>query len=640
MYNFSQIRSGLSNSAFAVLLIASAVVVIPAYGIGFSLPILMIVGLLGTLSASLLLFNRVQVVDLLMASLYGKLLLLFLAVLFLSVAWSIAPVMSLMGASVRHQGVLTHGAFLAVSIFTVTLARQSAGRETILRAMIISNLLVVLYGILEMVGLDPLGGYFLKEAFLGRVFSTLGHPNFLGTFIVLTVPFVCLHAYTRRGTNNHLTLILLLFNGVVFIGTGSRSALLGLLSMLLLALLLSRPSIKNAVRSCTVWQGLWCSFLLLVSLLLALLYGSRRFIPDSTIGDTVSARLFMWDAGLRMIIERPFGYGVDTLSLATPRFIGKDLYRYESLTTTVDRLHTLPLDTWMHFGPIGVLLLYTLSFALFRAALHYTGDRKPMVHACMYALCGCHISLLFGFFSLHTALFFWVIVGCLIGLLSGAPLKTFPRIYTSILTKTLLLVSITVVVVSWQWMSARSITSQAELAYAWGDSMDAVYLQQEAVRRFRFDRDQLVEAIEVHLRALEQMPDSDPLHADLSDATDVLLSYLETLTQGNDGMLWLLKAWFSAINGEHETSMLALKRAEPFYLHTITHHRFRAHIFSLLSDTAAVQRERDTLRSLLPEAVWVEGTATRRILRKQHPWLEDYIALPSDRSDSPPRREQ
>ena len=118
----------------------------------------------------------------------------FFAVVFLSPLWSAAPFLSVVGVEPRFEGVIAYVIFFGLALVAGSMVCR--GQEAhLLRAVFWSNAGVVLYGLLQLVRMDPFGSWWEADLFLGRVFSTVGQPNMLAQFLLLTAPFAILAAW-------------------------------------------------------------------------------------------------------------------------------------------------------------------------------------------------------------------------------------------------------------------------------------------------------------------------------------------------------------------------------------------------------------------------------------------------------------
>ncbi|MDD5629772.1 MAG: hypothetical protein PHU21_11950, partial [Elusimicrobia bacterium] len=82
------------------------------------------------------------------------------------------------------HGFLQQECFLLAVIMTLAVFSRRDARQTF-GVILASWSIVVLYGLLQRLGLDP---FIWKGAFGARVFSTMGNPNFLAAFLLVCTP--------------------------------------------------------------------------------------------------------------------------------------------------------------------------------------------------------------------------------------------------------------------------------------------------------------------------------------------------------------------------------------------------------------------------------------------------------------------
>ncbi|MDP7069374.1 MAG: O-antigen ligase family protein [Candidatus Peribacteraceae bacterium] len=596
-----------------------ALTVVPMPTLGFELPKLFVASVFASAVGISMVFGRRRTIDLLMSSGAGKGFLFFIAVTFASALWSVAPLMSVVGVAPRFQGVMAYGAFFTIAIFAAFYVRTNRGLIILEKGILLANLLVICYGVLQMIQIDPVSVLWQSDAFLGRIFSSIGHPNALGQFILLTWPFVI-----RRWTSDRRLLwgVLSILNLAVLLGTVSRSALLAAGVILILASPSIRTWLKSHVAKMQTSQAFILSVLTVLCICIGLLFFSQRFALSTEGGRSTAARGVIWSGVVQMVAEHPIGYGLETLSIVTPRFIGKELYAFESLTTVVDRAHSTPLQLMATLGPLGLLSYYLLVFALLLAVWkRRNSESDTRILAAGAALLGFTIATLFGFPSVASAVFFWVICGMLIGLLTPEAKPRFSPMPSMLLNVSLFCISLFSFLITAQWSHARILHESARQHRIAGDWSGSLELHQQGVLSFPHDRQSIMETAEYHLQDISRIKETSQ-RDDLIHSAEALITLQHHVTNGEDGMAHLLAAWLSALKGDLDTmeSQFALAKAK--LPESIAFHRTAAYVYGLLENQDQVDMHNAKLRGLLPGEFWDEKSQLRRILLKQHRWLE------------------
>jgi len=609
IYKFSQI-------ALWGPMVAITVVVAPISTVGFELPKVLVAASFSLCAAIYLLIKREDTVGVLMGSLPGKFLIGYCVVLLLSLLWSIAPVMSIVGAAPRFQGVAFHVSLVCLTVLFALVSKTTKGLGAIEDAFVISNLLMVGYGVLQMMQMDPLSSLWQSEAFLGRIFSTIGHPNSLGQCILLTSPFLVRRLYrTESRTQKLVWASLCLMNIVVLFGTVSRSAMLALA----LVVLFFVPNILRWCRGCikNVSKITVVTSVLIVLLLVAVgsLFFIGRFSKAPVEARSTSARVVMINSAVHMIQSRPLGYGLETLSLVTPQFIGKDIYAYESLTTIVDRMHSTPLDVLVMLGPLGLVMYYGLICTLLWQLWIKRMEEKGEWHmACLVGIASYSIALLFGFASIASAVLCAALIGLGIGITGNVALV--PRLCSALWNVCMVVCCFAAFAIATQWTLAQLYHASA----AQFEGTRALAYEQQGIMSFTYDRKALMEATEHHIQSYATEHSSE-----LAQSIEVLQEMHRKLTNGHDGVYLLLQSWYLAEQGRDEEARISLQNAEQYLPESITYHRTAIFVAGVLHDEQLAAMHTKKLIKLLPDGFFIEGSEMRRILLKQHPWISAYF---------------
>lgn len=207
----------------------------------------------------------------------------FIVLLFsgLTLFWSVDPSWSFWGSSFRQISLYNELFFvlwLVLMFWNLTIMKNNKKQlKRLLLTISFSSLVVSLYAVLQYFGIDFLT--WQEPAYLtGRSMSTLGQPNFLASFLLLTIPISFYLIYKNKNIWFRCFFIfssLLQILALVF--SGSRGAWLGLLCALFLVTLFYKKSRKVSL--------IVFSFLLFLVLVLSLGNNvfSKRFRTDLTL---------------------------------------------------------------------------------------------------------------------------------------------------------------------------------------------------------------------------------------------------------------------------------------------------------------------------------------------------------------------
>lgn len=298
-------------------------------------------------------------------------IVLFLMATATSTIFSIAPHDSFWGSAERATGVW----FLFHLVLLYGLFRTTADKRTwdwLMHSTILSTLLISGYGIAQHFGFDF---FAYEEPFrlFGvhgpvRVFATLGHPNFLGSYLAIVLPIIVRTFFAPPARRWRI------FAGLsagaaclAILWTYSRGAWIAAVVGVLCFLVLRQPRTRLWYTRSTIIGGLLTVSMLTVLLVFGPTWriSQQPFVArlgsltDMSRGSNL-ARLNEWRHALTLIPERPwFGFGAETYYTYAEHRI-KDQREHnrdyqEPDASIADRLHTLPLDLLWSYGIIGLL---------------------------------------------------------------------------------------------------------------------------------------------------------------------------------------------------------------------------------------------------------------------------------------------
>ena len=96
---------------------------------------------------------------------------------------------SLWGSHGRQQGLWTHASYLVVFVVAATRLRSALQLQRLVSVLLLGSLPVVLYGVFQEFGLDPVRTSGSPDTLQWPVWSTFGQHVFFGSYLVLLIPF-------------------------------------------------------------------------------------------------------------------------------------------------------------------------------------------------------------------------------------------------------------------------------------------------------------------------------------------------------------------------------------------------------------------------------------------------------------------
>ena len=333
-------------------------------------------------------------------------ILVFGLVTILATAASITPAISFWGSYFRKAGLLT---LICWILFFLIVAQQIRNRTQLLRAvytLLLSSGIVSLLGILQCLFPDVMLRV-IHSMYTGRVFSTVGNPLFLSSFLAMAIPLnLALIVYSwskrkeRRKTGILIGLVILLTLQLwcLWLAQYSITILLYIIAPIIFIILLGIVKRKRLILSLGAASLL--ALVIVAGLLMAplLLSGTSVETPEpedlesvpisEDIGlHSLGLRIQYWRSTVDIVLESPevpfsndrlhdfrrlIGYGPETFIVTFQLVFPEELkteYTYRSELVDHPHNHYLYLPATM--GLLGLMSFLSILAVFFYLCLRY-----------------------------------------------------------------------------------------------------------------------------------------------------------------------------------------------------------------------------------------------------------------------------
>lgn len=338
--------------------------------------------------------------------------LIFLIWILLTAILGLSWQNSFWGSYFRMQGILTWTCYGLLFFISGKILDNNHFRKMISLAILISSSVAAFIATFQFVSLWFFGNT-SQLLYSGRVISTFGQPNFLGAFLVMSLPFTWYLFKQITGLTKVFVALGFIITILGIISTFSRSAYVG---FILLALIWGIYHYRLLLAVITFLIVL---FALLANLFPKLVYQEwYRFQVDTTSKWTAENRLVIVQKSIKLIDQKPLtGYGLENFSLAFPSVITtKDLGLKDIV---VDSSHNLFLDLVVQLGLVGLILFLTLiSSTIIAGIKHLKSASLENRDFTKTAICAVFAFLIIHQFSpvsIVPAVLFWLSLGIING---------------------------------------------------------------------------------------------------------------------------------------------------------------------------------------------------------------------------------
>lgn len=297
-------------------------------------------------------------------------------------------------------------------------ARINRNLRRLVIAILASSSLVSLYGILQFWGFDfltwPEPPFITK-----RTFSSFGQPNFLASWLLLTIPLSFYFLIKNRGLIKKLwPAIILALQFLCLFFTASRAAWVGLfLSAAIFILLYLWQRFKWSKS-----KKIFISFLAILLIFVASLGVDR--LSDGRLSEmfkfqsgSVAIRLRFWSLSLPAISQHPIlGWGLENYSQVFLKAYQPDWGVDGNVNAYTDRAHNLLLDILLAGGLLGLLAWLGLFYFIWRLIKDNlrSGDNALLNRSLAFAILSYLLSLAFGFSFVSGNVYFFALLAVLV----------------------------------------------------------------------------------------------------------------------------------------------------------------------------------------------------------------------------------
>lgn len=300
----------------------------------------------------------------------------YLTLVLISTFFALNPQLAIFGSKARKDGLVT----MMFYVVAYSIGRQMRIKESFLKVLGISIALVSTFALMQSFQIDPDFLELYPESWKGLAFASMGNPNFLGSYLVLALPFPMFLYLLRR---KHLGLVLYSMAFFALLATRTRGSWIGALIGWVVMIYLCKKQEKK--------PKVFFKRVLILALVSLLLFGLFLALSDEVVLTKILAmftdfrlimtrpedadmagtnRFYIWKRCIELIKERPiFGYGVENMSVAMRNefhdMIVKDWGRFRNW----DKAHNEYLNIAVASGIPSLIMYLGFTITVIRKGL-------------------------------------------------------------------------------------------------------------------------------------------------------------------------------------------------------------------------------------------------------------------------------
>lgn len=427
LHSYEIRNSKLDNIAKVTVILALSVipaVFVPLGGTTdhFYLPKVAAMIILALSFLAVLAINKIRFKDIVQKDRINISLFIYFILLAASVYAAENKVFAIIGVPGRWEGLLT----ITLYMFLFITARlYLVPDEGLFKIILVTAIIVSIYGILQTMNFDPFPRDVLRENWSKRAFSTMGNPNFLGSYIVLIIP-TSIYFYIIKKNITGLTAYAILF--YCLLSTGTRGAWLGTIASIMAFAAIHYMYFRYSKGEFTRYIILLVITILLLALynfntegafidrFLSIARDANEFLTKGDRADYSGAnRGFIWKRVAELIKKRPLaGYGIENLGEAFKKYYTKDMIELWNEVRYLDKAHNEYLHIAVTSGIPSLLVYLTFISQIILKGLFRLKNCKTAL-LILSSVIGYMTAAFFNISVVSVAYVYWIFLGLLAG---------------------------------------------------------------------------------------------------------------------------------------------------------------------------------------------------------------------------------
>ena len=357
--------------------------------------------------------------------------LFFLGFIVVSVFFASDKYTALWGYVWDYEGLFSFLSYFIIFYVGFLVFRKTEHIRQLFKYLSFPLLLVSLYAIFQYLFDWQLMDW-MQQTEIRRATSFLGHPSYLGIYLLLLIPNIY---YLARDVSIHkywrlFYVFCSLLALVSLLLSFSRGAWVAFAALIFISLLFNIKLIRKIINTHSkITVGL-VILILLFSILfffgfiangfLSLIGQRLMSIVDPT-SATTQVRSVLYRQSLLLLKDNwLLGIGPDNFTYVVPQYFLKYWYIFRAMVA--DKAHNQILDYWISFGLGGIISYLTFLFFFFRTLFKVKGKMilsdKRLIEGLLLSIVAYLVAVQFHYSTIDLAPLFWLFVGAGLGIVA------------------------------------------------------------------------------------------------------------------------------------------------------------------------------------------------------------------------------
>lgn len=348
----------------------------------------------------------------------NKTLLIYFCLLLSSLFFTNNLNNAIYGSPGRVEGLITISMYMMLFLIGRYFSKLN---DKLFIAVMVTAVIISIYGIMQYFGFDIFPRDDFRVNWTSSAFSTMGNPNFLGSYLVLMIPVSIYFYIIKKNNVGILCYAILLF---CLLATRTRGSWLGAIVSIICFIVLHFIFYKHSKDEMKRYIFLIIISVIIISIFNFLSDGAllsrfitisldaKEFLGSGEKSDYAgSHRGFIWKRVIELIKMRPLtGYGIENLGETFEKYYSQDMIEFWGEIRNVDRTHNEYLHIAVTTGLPSLIAYSSFVGLILKSGLKKINNNKFALMLCS-SVVGYLAAAFFNISVVSVAYIYWIFLG-------------------------------------------------------------------------------------------------------------------------------------------------------------------------------------------------------------------------------------